>query len=109
MLIRSALCVVSLLLGGAAPGKYSMIGAGASSCGRWVADRSGQNLYDKVSDEQWVVGFLSGVGYESSGPDNPLNDIDADGVLAWIDNYCRAHPLDRISKAAGAFTFAHPN
>jgi hypothetical protein len=27
--------------------------------------------------------------------------------FAWIDNYCRAKPLDQLEGAAGAFVFAH--
>ena len=30
--------------------------------------------------------------------------IDADAISAWMDNYCQAHPLDSIAKAADQFT-----
>jgi hypothetical protein len=40
----------------------------------------------------------------------PLNNVaDGEAVLAWIDNYCREHPLDLIADAAMAFATAHPN
>jgi hypothetical protein len=48
-------------------------------------------------------------GVASMGPAfNPLNGPDAQGVWAWIDNYCHAHPLVQISEAASAFTATHP-
>jgi hypothetical protein len=40
---------------------------------------------------------------------DPLNGTDREGVLAWIDNYCHAHPLEQISLAAVAFVHFHPN
>jgi len=48
------------------------------------------------------------MGTIETNPHNPLHNIDGDGVWAWIDNYCRTNPLDTISKALGAFVFAHP-
>ena len=39
---------------------------------------------------------------------DPLNGVDAFAVWAWIDNYCRAHPLDTIQKASVEFVMAHP-
>jgi hypothetical protein len=38
-----------------------------------------------------------------------LNGVDAQGVWAWIDNYCHANPLDEVSGAAEAFVNAHPH
>jgi hypothetical protein len=34
--------------------------------------------------------------------------MDANGISGWIDNYCRAHPIEDISEAAKAFLNAHP-
>ncbi len=60
--------------------------------------------------EQWILGFLSGVGYagNESGLD-PLIGVDDEGVWAWVDNYCQAHPLDLLIQAAVAFRMAHPH
>ena len=56
-----------------------------------------------LGGEAWVLGFSSGVG--SVGFENR---VDAQGVGGWIDNYCQAHPLDVIAKAASAFVSAYP-
>jgi hypothetical protein len=48
----------------------------------------------------WVTGYLSGLNMESS-PDF-LRDRDADGLMAWIDNYCRRNPLHTITQAVHA-------
>jgi hypothetical protein len=87
---------------------FSMIGAGVGSCGTWTADRRSRPMPADV-DAEWVLGFLSGTGFEDGPEVNPLNGMDADGVLAWIDNYCHAHPITQIVDAAEAFRFEHPH
>jgi hypothetical protein len=92
--------------------QYRMIGLGASSCGTWTANRVRQpNSEDTFMYEQWVLGFLSGVGFQGTESDiNPLNNLtDAQGVLAWIDNYCHAHPLEDLDDASAAFVDFHPH
>jgi hypothetical protein len=90
-------------------GAYQVIGAGAVSCGTWTKERSDPQAHSLASiDVNWVLGFLSGIGYAGVGGDNPLRGMDNEGVSGWIDNYCRAHPIDHISGAAAAFYEAHP-
>ena len=50
--------------------------------------------------EMWVTGYLSGLNMESST--DFLRDRDADGLTAWIDNYCRGNPLHGITQALHA-------
>lgn len=84
--------------------QYHAVGLGSASCGAWTTLRQ-----NRQSDgaEQWVLGFLSGVGFSISAAD-PLRGVDGFGVAAWIDNYCLAHPIDHIVGAAKAFYNAHP-
>ena len=88
---------------------YTAIGPGNDSCGTWMADRRTPHTQAALQDMQWVLGFLSGVGFigKQDGID-PLNGLDAQAVWAWIDNYCRDHPLSLIASAAAAFKNAHP-
>lgn len=89
-------------------------GDGLESCGTWLTDRSNNNAVD---DEQWVLGFLSGVvvsrlGFDHAGT-NYSSDLEAS--YYWVDNYCHAHPTYQLSIAAFAYftqsgTFANaPN
>jgi hypothetical protein len=100
---------VSALGVAAQEGKVRILGSGSASCGVWTAAR-----HDKHAGgfEQWVLGYASGVGsgsHASGRQDvNPLLGVDAQGVLAWIDNYCRDHPLEMVVDAANAFVAAHP-
>lgn len=68
---------------------------GSRSCGTWLEERQ----RDKHQyAEAWLVGFLSGMAFESdkdflSGTDNASLD-------AWMDNYCRRNPLQSMYKGA---------
>ena len=43
---------------------------------------------------------MSGANVYVDGETDFLKGNDADGVYAWMDNYCRAHPLDSLPVAA---------
>jgi hypothetical protein len=89
---------------------YTAIGAGNSSCGAWTMER--RPPYDGAAlNTQWVVGFLSGVGFmgKSEGVDPLRGVVDPNAVVAWIDNWCSSHPLNSIAEAAAAFRYEHPN
>jgi hypothetical protein len=95
--------VVGLMAGTVEAQAAHMVGLGGNSCGSWTASR---RVTSAALSEQWILGFLSGLGWE--GKNDPLVNMDAKGVWAWIDNYCSAHPIEKIADAAGAFFTVHP-
>lgn len=88
---------------------YQILGAGALSCGGWTAARQSRDLSFAGSLESWVLGFLSGIGYMGSDDVDPMRGLDNYAVAGWIDNYCGAHPLEKIVDAARALYRAHPD
>ncbi|MDM0002209.1 hypothetical protein QTI24_26630 [Variovorax sp. J22P240] len=64
------------------------------SCGEWIKDRAELKLKDAVNSA-WLVGYLSGMAVESEK--DLLSSIDAESIYLWMDNYCRANPLKRVS------------
>jgi hypothetical protein len=52
----------------------------------------------------WVMGYMAAVNINVAETDI-LGNIDGEGMKAWVDNYCQAHPLDTVSKATGALAF----
>jgi hypothetical protein len=100
--------VTAVLMAGAAEAraqKSSLMGQGSLTCGTWTAwRRDGLAL----GPQQWVLGFLSGIGVMGESDLNPLNDVDADSVFGWIDSYCQAHPSEKVMRAAAAFIGEHP-
>ena len=100
MRISFAIAAVVLALSTNAYGR-GIIGDGGQSCGAWTEERardSRSSEYMKV----WVLGYVSGVNMHMG--DNYPNiiggGVDASAIWAWIDNYCRAHPLEIIQGAA---------
>jgi hypothetical protein len=51
--------------------------------------------------EDWIAGYLSAFNSLTDDPATPdfLKDEDWDGLIAWIDNYCAARPLDKLETA----------
>jgi hypothetical protein len=58
--------------------------------------------------QQWVVGFLSGIGSMVLGELDPLHGVDAVAVYGWVDRYCHDHPTETIETAARVFIQEHP-
>lgn len=88
---------------------YHEVGAGVDTCATWAADRQAPRGAPALQDEQWVLGFLTGVGFAGSDADDPLNGVNAASVWNWVDDYCKTHPADKIVTAARAFFKAHPH
>jgi hypothetical protein len=73
-----------------------LLGKGiGSSCGTWTKERKTQ---DWLFAGDWVLGFMSGAA--SALNRDLLLGLDSNAVLGWVDNYCRAHPLDKVAEAA---------
>jgi hypothetical protein len=112
MAATAATLAVALLTSPAMADTVRMIGAGAASCGTWTADRQQRSTGRhslSLMDEQWVLGFLSGIAVMGDESVDPLRRMDAEGVWAWVDNYCQAHPIETISSAAIEFFHIHPS
>ena len=81
------------------------LGAGANAtCGKWSTDRQNGNAFPIAN---WALGYLSGAAVFSKNL-NPLEGLDSDAVLYWLDNYCRSHPLEKFTVALKTFTLEHP-
>jgi hypothetical protein len=91
---------------------WEAFGSGTKSCAEWAqaeAERrpvnsGGTMLTETGSDipgqTQWVAGFLTAFNYYQSATPNVAEGNDLNGVFAWMDAYCAAHPSDPIAKAA---------
>lgn len=107
MILRVALIAALLLFvatdAGAQQNQPSRVvfGEGGSSCGQWTQARQNPSAKQGAM-AQWIVGFLSGRNLDSTN--DFLSGTDFDGVTGWFDNYCKAHPLDSLTKAASELT-----
>lgn len=89
----------------AAEPKYETQGVGLESCGSWLEARN-SNSSDMM--EQWVLGFASAATFLISAAKNESvgYSTDVNGMLYWVDNYCRENPTQAIQQAAVAFVFS---
>jgi hypothetical protein len=101
-MLRSLMLAGMVLLVASAPASAQerlVFGEGAAtSCGSWTQGRQTRSFKAGLS-AQWIAGYLSGLNMGAVGPD-PLSGTDFDGLMAWIDNYCRSNPLDMVGTAA---------
>jgi hypothetical protein len=56
---------------------------------------------ETVQLKSWVQGYMSGAnGYQHNA--DFLIELDAPAIFAWLDNYCRQHPLEKLINASDA-------
>ena len=111
--LLALLALVPCLEGAEGKDQWMVRGEGQLSCGAWTKAQAhrpaigADNKYLATdiglsSQIAWVSGFLSAFDYYGNGSGNVSSSTDGNGILAWIDNYCAAHPLDNIEKATVA-------
>jgi hypothetical protein len=108
---RAALALIALAAGGTVgtaglaqpqPGaKQSFVqGVGNLSCGRWTAEQPPEmGSPIRTVFTNWLAGYVS--GYNAWRGGNVLDGTDWDSELAWMDQYCVAHPAEPVASAAG--------
>lgn len=81
------------------PGGFVIYGeTPAPSCPKWTEERQGKRSQIL---QFWLLGFVS--GYNVYGPEptgGAAAGVDSTGILAWVDQYCAANPLDSVVTAA---------
>jgi hypothetical protein len=78
----------------------NVIGGSETSCGKWLVNRERHVFY---LDGMWVLGYASGIAVANKR--NLLQGTDGEGVWAWMDNYCRTHPLENMLAVADALVW----
>ena len=101
VILTTALMSGSIETNAANPTNPTIGGQGGASCDMWTAARRN---HEASAAEGWVIGYLSGIAMAlfEQGFD-PLKGKKDEDVFAWVDGYCRQHPLDRILAAVTAF------
>ena len=79
-----------------------------NSCGSWVESRHSRSQWPGGVFLNWAFGYLQGFseGVNVFGQlqhpatmEDLLAKADVPAMKNWLDNYCKAHPLDSFSKA----------
>jgi hypothetical protein len=109
LVVVTGCLILGARIGGAPPERPLPMGAGAQSCGSWLAAREGakspmprtreENILRKAMMLSWIQGLLHGLTATVPEP-NRLQAMrlipEAATVDAWLDKYCRDNPLDLI-------------
>ena len=77
-----------------------VVGHGNTSCGKWTQARGDRGASSTIYGA-WLGGFISGINMADPIARDDLSEgTDFDGLLAWVDSYCAANPLDKVFTAA---------
>ncbi len=74
----------------------AVYGWGAESCGAWTEHRLHEQAFS-ADALQWVLGYVSANNVHANI--DIAKGTDAEGMAAWIDDYCSKHPLDQLALA----------
>ena len=97
-----ALTLLVASVAAAADDQYVILGAGGRPCGSWLELRS-RAMPESIVLQSWVLGYVTSVNANVlTGTGDVSRGDSPDALFAWIDNYCAAHPLDSVARAAGA-------
>jgi hypothetical protein len=80
-------------------------GWGSESCGSWsAAAQRGTSDPKRVAYKAWLTGYVTAANLNRVLADRPDFTPDGEGMVGWVDNYCRAHPLETIADASVQLT-----
>lgn len=96
-LIRLMLVVFAA---GFSANSHAVLVRGAPSCGNWVTERASPNKWNSLANNNWLNGYLS--AYAKVAHKDILKNADNESIMRWMDNYCKAHPLNEIDDGADA-------
>lgn len=100
-LVCAAALLIALYQPPAAAREFTVLGQGNLSCGTWVAEHT-KNSMSSAAQDSWLVGYVTAVNkYALTNAPDVSAGTDLPGMSAWMTNYCRANPLDTVSKATG--------
>ena len=87
-------------------GTYTILAQGVDSCGKFtnaVNEGYNQNNWSKWNGYQYYLsGYLTGVNYHLSDTKNIMGSADMEGIMAFVEKYCRENPLKRYINAIHA-------
>lgn len=75
-------------------------GAGMAECGLYLSRSNENNVGVLYQFTEWVNGYLS--AYNQYGTKKQIENMPSyDTLKAYLDMYCRDHPLSNVMAAAG--------
>ena len=69
------------------------------SCGMYLEERKKDSI-EYYMFKSWLKGYMTGLSQERAK--DIRQDRDYEGMLAWLENYCKANPLKFFVQASSA-------
>jgi hypothetical protein len=66
------------------------------TCGNYIEHRTQKNEIHRAEDMYYVAGWLSAYNHFAIAAGNVAENTDIDGVLNWMEKYCRNNPLGNM-------------
>jgi len=81
---------------------YAIYGFGSYSCGKYVEEKThgGSGHY-----KTWFTGYVTVINNLDPGTYDILGNTDIDGVMLWLENYCRNNHLKPFATASKALVY----
>ena len=78
--------------------EYVIHGHGKHSCDEFVNHKS--SLFTQTYYFVWLQGYVSHYNKVTAETVDIWQDMDFNGAILWIENFCRNHPLEDVHAAA---------
>jgi hypothetical protein len=87
-------------------GGQSVRGYGGKSCGAFISDHGSRS---GSSYATWLTGYITAVNELTPDTYSITGLTDLEGVLGWVENYCKKNPTDLFFDAVkAAVLFLNP-
>jgi len=84
-------------------GAYAIQGGQATSCGKYMEARAEKSV-DAFAHTAFIAGYVTAYNRLTPETYDILGGTDMQSVAAWLDNYCKAHPLKGLATALDVLT-----
>ena len=104
--MRKLICIALAVISVSAFANGPILGAGATTCGKWVEGRKAGTYHLQLN---WVLGFISSYNhyvdaYLGKGKNGVFGTADHNSVAVWMDNYCQKNPLESVYSGSVGLT-----
>ena len=76
---------------------YGTQGLGKFSCGKYAQSKKDTSL--RLDYYNWMGGYITAYNIIKSETFQIMGDIDLDGLMVWLDNFCQTNPLKSFAVA----------
>ena len=82
--------------------EQAVLGQGNVSCSSWLENHRSDDVQGSARTA-WILGYVTAFNQYGPKPERDVSEgKNTEEMTAWIDNYCRQHPVDNVYRASAA-------